>query len=447
VTAPTLQSELPPPSNPEAEASLLGALIIDPTLVDRASELLTPSDFTDEANAAVFDALLHLSDRSPNAVSGASLAAKLRELGTLDLVGLDYIAQLIDSTPGSATWAHFAGLVIGASKRRQLARIASDAWQAVHTDGSRDIAEIASEAESRLGALLVGDRDRDTPLPIGQLATLALDEFDAAQGKPRPGLRAGYVDLDRLLGGLMPGALVVVAGRPSMGKTALALCIALRVAKSRSAVGFLSLEMDKGAIANRALACEAGVNADALKAGRLTTEEVSRAVTAAARLQEMPLVIDDRAAPTMAQLRSRVRAMVRAHGVRLVVIDYLQLCREPSAGRESREREVSAISRALKALARELGIVVIAAAQLNRQSEHRSDRRPVLADLRESGSIEQDADIVALVHRPAYYATPAEPPSPEEADLAEVIVAKHRNGRTGTAQLTWDADRQRFMER
>ncbi|QYU67436.1 replicative DNA helicase [Leptolyngbya sp. 15MV] len=325
--------------------------------------------------------------------------------------------------------------------------------------------EIIDTAETLVFEIAQEDQNKTDPQELATLVRQELERLESADGRGISGLPTGFHDLDKLLSGLQPGEMIVLAARPSMGKTALALNLAEQVARggrtpeeaprgSPVAVGVFSLEMSKASLVQRLLSAFSQVDSQRIRTGQLSAQERATIRTCAEGLIETPVHIDDTPGLAVLQLRSRARRMVAQHGVGCIIIDYLQLLSAPGAGRESRQVEVSAISRGIKALARELNVPVVVLSQLNRASEQREGNRPRMSDLRESGSIEQDADVVLLLHREDYYhrGEPAwDPQSPEfdEANrekigTAELIVAKQRNGPTGTVMLTWDSRTTRF---
>ena len=448
-----------PPHSLEAEMALLGSMIIDAGVTDDVLELVTTGDaFYAEAHGAIFDALkeLHARTQSGDLVQ---LNETLRSRGVLDDVGgVDYLVRLAEQTPSAVNAVHYARIVRDRSRLRSLIDAAgqivfdayhagdldSEAGRAVMDDAEKRIFEIAEDAATL---------DQQT---LEELLQQTMDLLEANEGRAITGLATGYSDLDEITSGLQPGEMVIVAARPSMGKTALALNLAERIALGGSPyakkgpetpVGFFSMEMSKQSLAQRLLCSWARVDSHRLRTNRLTRDDFSMLFNAAGELSRAPLFIDDTPGLTVMQLRAKARRMVKRHGIKCVFVDYLQLMSAPGSAREGRQQEVSTISRGVKALARELNIPVVCLAQLNRGAEQREGHRPRMADLRESGSIEQDADTIALLHREEYYHVGDaewEEENPDKIGLAELIIAKQRNGPTGVVKMTWNSETTRF---
>jgi replicative DNA helicase len=442
--------------------ALLGAMILEPSVIhDVLSIIKDPKAFFLEAHAAIYAALVKTYDQK-QAGNLVLLAEALGDAGQLkDVGGLKYLEKLAAETPGPATAVHFAKIVADKHRLRRLidagGRIVYDAYHAGDT-GPEGSKEIVDAAEAMVFEIAQAEETSDAQ----SLATLVEQEYQkllALQGKGVSGIPTGYKDLDELTSGLQPGDMIIVAARPSMGKTALALNLAEQVALGGSPwsakrgapcpVAFFSLEMSKGAIAQRMLSARSGYSSHDMRSGRLRDEDYDRICEAMYELHEAPVYIDDTPGLTVLGMRTRARRLVAQHGVKCIFIDYLQLMTAPNAARESRQVEVSAISRGVKALARELSVPVICLSQLNRGPESRGDNRPKMSDLRESGSIEQDADVVILLHREAYYHVGDENWKIENEDRlneAELIIAKQRNGPTDVVKLTWDSATTRFKD-
>ena len=321
----------------------------------------------------------------------------------------------------------------------------------------REPREVIDRAESSVFEIAQQSESSD-PQRLAELLQLEWERIEASEGRGITGLSSGFGDLDELLSGFQPGEMAILAARPSMGKTALALNLAEQVAfggktpwEDRTgagvSVGFFSLEMNKSSVVQRLISAYSGVDSHKIRTGMISGDDGRRIVDACGELEKAPLYVDDMPGMTVLQLRARARRMVAQHGVQILFIDYLQLLTAPAHARESRQVEVSAISRQIKALARELNVPIVCLAQLNRGAEQRERNRPRMSDLRESGSIEQDADVILLLHREAYYHKddPAwMDANQDKVNLSEIIIAKQRNGPTGVVKLTWDDRTTRF---
>ena len=427
-----------PPHSTDAECGVLGCLLIRPDLLADVLETgLSAGDFYVPKWAAAFEAVTTLAARG-EAVDTVTVADELAggahgvAPGGADLV--DVIAEV----PSPSHAVTYAGRVAAHSRlRRVIAACAEITDAAYGPDAKGDPQGFADLAERTLLAATAAPADHGTPGLLVELLDDAIAELRRRSAGEAVGVPTGLVDLDRLTGGLRPGQLVVLGARPSMGKSALALDIALNVAGMIGPALFVSAEMGSGELANRVLA-GGGVPSDRILGARLDEIDFRRLGERRDDLAGVPLLIDDSPGATLASIRARARRQASRGGLSLLAVDYLQLIDAPGR-RERREAEVAEISRGLKALARELQVPVLAAAQLNRAVELRADKRPMLADLRESGQLEQDADLVLLLHRPAVYDLAA------DQGAAELIVAKHRNGPTGMVPLTWLPARMHFV--
>jgi replicative DNA helicase len=453
-----------PPQSIEAEMSLLGSVILDPGVIpDVLSLIKGPDDFYKESHAHIYRAVLDIYD-TRNTGDLVQIVDLLRDRSVLDQVGgANYLIQLAESVPAAVNAPHFARIVAEKAKLRRLidaaGQILYDAYHAgeLGPEGAR---EVLDKAEMSVFEIAQESTTAD-PQSLADLLQIEMDRIEAAErdGWSLSGVRSGFADLDELLRGFQPGELIILAARPSMGKTALSLNLAEQIAMGGAPfggsaharpvpVGFFSLEMSKNAIVQRLLSARSGVSSQHLRGGSpISKSELMQLGTAADELKESPIFIDDMPSMTVLNLRARARRMVAQHGVKVIMIDYLQLMTAPGAARESRQVEVSTISRGVKALARELNIPVICLAQLNRASEQREGNRPRMADLRESGSIEQDADVILLLHREDYYHVQDEDwkmENPDKVGVAEIIVAKQRNGPTDIVKLKWDPKTTRF---
>lgn len=428
-----------PPQNIDAEKSVLGSMLIDNESIHKVIEVLTAEGFYREAHRKVFNAIIALYQRNEPA-DLITVTTELRTKGDLDEVGgATYLSALVDEVPTSANAASYAKIVREKSLRRMLIEGATEiAERGYQEEGNVDdfvdqaekiILEVA-QRRIRQGFASVKDIVKDSFKAIEEL----YERKELVTGVP-----TGYRELDRLTCGLQRSDLIVIAGRPSMGKTAFALNMAENAAvDGASKVAIFSLEMSKEQLVQRMLCSRAEVDASKLRGGFLSESDWPKLTRAAGILSEAPIFIDDSPALNALEVRAKARRLQREHGLDLIVVDYLQLMR--GVGRiESREREISEISRALKALAKEIHVPVIALSQLNRGVEARQDKRPQLSDLRESGAIEQDADVIAFIYRDEMY----NKESPD-AGKAEIIIGKQRNGPTGRVLLAFRGNITRF---
>lgn len=460
-----------PPHSIESEMSLLGSLLLDPGMFgDIVSIVGKPEQFYSQSHAAIFSAMQRLFD-THQSLDVVQLAELLRDEQQLDAAGGEqYLVDLAGSVPSASNAVRYARIVANKAKLRRLIDASGEILYDAYHSGSvndEDVALVVDSAEQRIFEI-ASQEEAGGP---EQLAKLIADEFDKiealAEGKGTTGIKSGFVDFDEMTSGLQPGEMLILAARPSMGKTALALNMAEQIAfggrtpwspRSESfepvPVAVFSLEMSREALAQRLLSARSGVDAHKMRTGTVGKRDWEKLHEAAGELYEAPIFIDDTPGLTILQMRAKARRMADRNGIRVIIIDYLQLLTAPHAARESRQVEVSTISRQVKALARELKVPIICLAQLNRGAEQRESNRPRMSDLRESGSIEQDADVVMLLHREAYYhrGDPEwDPQSPEynpdveeKRNVAELILAKQRNGPTGTVRLTWDEATTRF---
>jgi len=433
-----------PPQSLDAEQCVLGGILIDNTALDRVIEFLGADDFYREAHRKIFRAMQTLADKhEPSDL--VTLSEALRARGELtDIGGNAYLAELADRVPTAANVASYAKIVRDRSVLRALISVATDVAASGY-EASEDVDQMLDRAEEAIFRI----RDRKTSghfLRIGEFLTETFKQIEKLydQKTPVTGVTTGFVELDRLTAGLQPSDLIIVAGRPSMGKTAFCLNMAESAAlRNDVGVAVFSLEMSKEQLAMRMLCSEARVDLSRVRTGHLTDREFPRLAMAAGRLGDALIYIDDTPAITVLELRAKARRLKRdpASKLGLIIVDYLQLMR--AEGRDSREQEISEISRSLKALAKELHVPVVALSQLNRQVESRNPPRPKLSDLRESGAIEQDADVIAFIYRDEVY----NPDGPDNHGVAEVIVAKQRNGPIGSVTLTFQSAFTRFENR
>ncbi len=450
-----------PPYSLDAEMSLLGSMILDPQVVGEIVGLTPGGEcFYNQSHAMVFDALVRNYDRHRSG-DLVQLADSLRDSGALeDIGGTEYLLRLAESVPSAANAPHYARIVREKWQLRRLieaaGQILHDAYNTVDAEGgaAREVLDRAEQSIFKIAEQSVG-MDAET---LEALLKQTLDMLDAnfRLGRTITGLATGFYDLDQITNGLQSGEMIIVAARPSMGKTAFMLNLAEQIAFGGSPhaeggphtpVGVFSMEMSKQSIAQRLLCAHSGVDSQKMRRNLLSHEDFRRLAESCGALSEARMHIDDTPGLTALLLRAKARRMVAQHGVKCIMVDYLQLMSAPGAARESRQAEVSSISRSIKALARELAIPVVCLAQLNRGAELREGHRPRMADLRESGSLEQDADVIMLLHREEYYhqgEAEWEEENQEKVGIAEIIIAKQRNGPTGTVELKWDAPTTRF---
>ena len=432
-----------PPQSLEAESSVLGAILLDNEAINLVLELLQPEDFYRESHRKMFRAMIELSDRS-EPVDVITLSDCLKNRGDLDAVGGSaYLTSLNDFVPTAANVSYYARIVREKAILRHLINAATEiATRGYEEQGNveefLDTAEkvIFDISEKKIKASFVAVRDmiKDTLKTVEKL----YDRKEMVTG-----VATGYEDLDKLTAGLQPSDLIIVAGRPSMGKTAFSLNIGAHAAFAGVGVAVFSLEMAKEQLVLRMLCSEARVNNSKVRSGYLSERDFPNLAKAAGRLHEAPIYIDDTPAISVLELRAKARRLVRDRSkkIGLIVVDYLQLMRGMGAA-SNREQEISEISRSLKALAKELNVPVIGISQLNRRVEDRGDRRPMMSDLRESGAIEQDADVIIFIYRDEVYNKSDD----SVKGIAEIIVAKQRNGPTDTVKLTFLNECMRFED-
>lgn len=430
------------PNNPEAEASLLGAILIDADALVKIADSISPDVFYDPRHKHIYEAVQRLYEkRSP--IDVLTLADQLRSNEALELVGgASYLTELTNFVPTAAHVEQYAQIVAQKALRRRLIK-ASQEIVDLSYDESKALNELVEEAESQLFQV---SQTQVKQSVISLEAILAesferLDDLHKDKNKLR-GVPTGFRDLDNVLAGLQPSDLFILGARPSMGKTVLSLNIAHNVAMlSKLPVLIFSLEMSKEQLVDRLLSMESGVDAWALRTGNLNDNDFDKIGTAMGSLSEAPIYIDDTPGITVSDLRTKARREAHQHPLGLIVVDYLQLMSGGSrfGGSDNRVQEISEISRGLKGVARELNVPLLALSQLSRSVESRNPPHPQLADLRESGSIEQDADVVAFIYREEYYN-----PDTERKAITDIMIKKHRNGPTGNVELYFDKDKQRF---
>lgn len=430
-----------PPQNLDAEMSLLGAVLIDEEVLADISEHVSAGDFYDKRHGIIFDAMMRLYEKH-RPVDLLTLTDQLKRKKELNTIGGSaYLTDLTNYVPTAAHAEAYAEIVAQTAVRRRLIKASGDISE-LGFDEDITTQELLEKAEAELFSV----SDQSLKQDLVSLESILNDSFDRLEelsknkGKLR-GVRTGYRDLDNMTAGLQRSDLVVLAARPAMGKTTLVTNLAYNVATiAKQPVLFFSLEMSKEQLVDRMLADASGVNAWNIRTGNLSSDEFSNLSEAMGELSEAPIYIDDTPGLSVLEMRTKARRAMHDHPLGLIVIDYLQLMQANGRSDGNRVQEVSEISRGLKLIARELNVPVIALSQLSRSVESRSPKIPQLADLRESGSIEQDADIVMFIYREAYYN-----PDTEKGNITDLIIAKHRNGPTGSVQLYFHPERLRFV--
>ncbi|MDP3963041.1 MAG: replicative DNA helicase [bacterium] len=424
-----------PPQNIEAEQSVLGSVLIDRDIMDRVADVLRPEDFYREAHGKIFSVMLELySHNEP--IDILALTNRLEEQKLLESVGgATYLTELVNAVPSSSHAAMYARIV----QKKKMLRDLITAAQRIEEMGfseAENVDELLGEAEQQI--LSVAHRSlRQDFKPIKDALGVAFERFEKLhKGETLRGVPTGFADLDDKLSGLQKSDLIILAARPSLGKTSLALNIARHVAVDHKIpVGLFSLEMSSDSLVDRLISAEAHVDSWKLRTGRLSVEgddnDFERIQQALGTLSDAPIYVDDAATPTVTQIRAMARRLQAERNLGLIIIDYLQLVHNPNV--ESMVQQITEISRGLKALARELNVPVLALSQLSRAVENRPDQIPRLSDLRESGSIEQDADVVLFIHREDKVRKDS-----DKKNIARIIIAKHRNGPTGEIELFFD---------
>lgn len=431
-----------PPQNIEAEQAVIGAIFLEPSALTNASELVMPDDFYRAAHQKIFNCMLNLSDRG-EPVDLVTVTSELANLKLLEEIGgVSYLSDLAGSVPTAANIEYYAKIVEEKSILRRLIRTATSIAQ----DGySREdeVAGLLNEAEKQI--LEVSQRKNSGVFQnIKDVLVKTYDNIETLHNRKGEitGIETGFTELDRMTAGFQRNDLIIIAARPSVGKTAFALNIAQNVAtKARENVAIFSLEMGAEQLVMRMLCAEGNINAQNLRTGQLTAEDWSKLTMAMGSLSNAGIYIDDTPGIRVSEIRSKCRRLRQESGLGMILIDYLQLIQGSGRnGGENRQQEVSEISRSLKALARELQVPVIALSQLSRGVEQRQDKRPMMSDIRESGSIEQDADIVGFLYRDDYYDKES-----ENKNIIEIILAKQRNGPVGTVSLAFVKEYNKFV--
>ncbi|MCD7836130.1 MAG: replicative DNA helicase [Lachnospiraceae bacterium] len=421
------------PHSDEAEQSVIGSMIIDRDAIVVASELISGDDFYNRQYGILFETMLELNNTG-SPVDLITLQNRLREKDVPpEVSSLEFVRDLITMVPTSANIRYYANIVAEKSTMRKLIRLNEEIANTCYA-GNEELTVILEETEKKIFQI-VQKRNAEDFMPIRQVVMNAMDRIEAASKNDGyvTGIATGFTDLDYRTAGIQPSDLILIAARPSMGKTAFVLNIAQHVAfKLGLPVAIFSLEMSKEQLINRMFSLESSVDAQKLRTGQLNDNDWERLIESAGVIGRSKLVIDDTPGITVSELRSKCRKLKLEHGLSMIIIDYLQLMSGGSRNTDSRQQEISEISRSLKGIARELNVPVLALSQLSRAVEQRPDHRPMLSDLRESGAIEQDADVVMFIYRDDYYNHDT-----DKKGVSEIIVAKQRNGPIGTVELAW----------
>lgn len=424
-----------PPHNQEAEQSVLGACLIDKEGISLASEAISPENFYNDTNKIIFEAMLSLyENRKP--IDILTLTEELKKKKIYKVVGQAYLTDLVNIVPTAANISHYAAIIKEAAIRRELIRLGSNMAELSFED-DKELKEILEKAESSIFSISKEHTTRGF-IQIKNALAASFDRIDEIhkKGSGLRGIKTGFYDLDNMLSGMQESNLIILAARPGQGKTAMAVNIAQNVSVlEKLPVGVFSLEMSQEEVVDRLLVGQADVDAWRLKTGKLTENDFAKLSEAMGQLADAPIFIDDTPGITMSEMRTKARKLQLEHGIKLLIVDYLQLA-DPGRRYDNRVQEVSIVSQGLKNLARELKIPVLALSQLSRAVEHRGEKKPQLADLRESGAIEQDADVVMFLYR-------------TEEDLSstmltKLLIAKHRNGPVGEIDLLFRGDRIKF---
>ncbi|MBI5194039.1 MAG: replicative DNA helicase [Nitrospirae bacterium] len=426
-----------PPQNIDAEQSILGAILIENDAVYKAVEILSVDDFYKESHRKIFLAMIELSEKN-EAIDLVTITEFLKKKNDLDIAGgATYVSQLSNAVPTAANIRYHAKIVHEKAILRNLIHTATEIVTRGYED-TRDVEELLDYAENSIFSISE-KKIKPSFTPVKEIIKNSFEAIERLSEKKErvTGSPSGFLDLDLMTSGFQPADLIIVAGRPSMGKTAFCLGIAQHVGIEKGVpVAVFSLEMAKEQLVIRMLCSESRVDSHKLRSGFLSKSDWPRLTTAAGRLSEAPIFIDDTAGTSVLEMKAKARRLKAEHGLSLIIVDYLQLMSGRSdrrrGGSDNREQEISEISRSLKALAKELSVPVIALSQLNRAVESRHDKRPMLADLRESGAIEQDADVILFIYRDEVYKQ-----TDENKGIAEIIIGKQRNGPVGTVKLAF----------
>ncbi len=428
------------PHSMEAEQSVICSMLMDREAITIASEIIHGDDFYGKQYGMLFDTMVELNDEG-KPVDLVVLQERLKEKDVPpEVSSLEFMKDLLSAYYTSANIKHYANIVAEKATLRKLIRLNEEIANTCYV-GNESLETILEDTEKRVFEL-VQKRNTGEFVPIRQVVMNAMDKIERASKSDGnvTGVATGFIDLDYKTAGMQPSDLILIAARPSMGKTAFVLNIAQHVAfKLNQTIAIFSLEMSKEQLVNRLFSLESRVDAQHLRTGNLTDAEWEKLIEVAGVIGKSGLIIDDTPGISVPELRSKCRKYKLEHDLNLIVIDYLQLMSGSGRGSDSRQQEISDISRSLKALARELNVPVIALSQLSRAVEQRPDHRPMLSDLRESGAIEQDADVVMFIYRDEYYNKDS-----EKKGIAEIIIAKQRNGPIGTVELVWLPDYTKF---
>ncbi len=430
-----------PPQNLDAEMSLLGAILIDEETLADITEHVKPRDFYDKRHGIIFDAIMRLYEKN-KPVDLLTLTDELKRKKEIDEIGGSaYLTELTNYVPTAAHAESYAEIVAQKAVRRRLIKASGDISELGYNEETTT-PELLQQAEAELFAV----SDQSLKQDLSSLESILTDSFDRLEELHRNkgalrGIRTGYRDLDNMTAGLQRSDLIILAARPAMGKTTLVTNLAYNVATiAKQPVLFFSLEMSKEQLVDRMLADASGVDAWNIRTGNLSDEDFSKLSEAMGEMAEAPIYIDDTPGVSVLEMRTKARRIAHEQPLGLIIVDYLQLMQASGRTDGNRVQEVSEISRGLKLIARELNVPVIALSQLSRSVESREVKKPQLSDLRESGSIEQDADIVMFIYREAYYN-----PETDRKNVTDLIIAKHRNGPTGNVELYFHPERLRFM--
>ncbi|HIS47043.1 MAG TPA: replicative DNA helicase [Candidatus Scybalocola faecigallinarum] len=421
------------PHSAEAERAVVGSMLMDPDAIITAAEMITGDDFYQKQYGVLFDTIVEMNNRNvPVDLVTLQESLKTKDLPE-ELSSVEFLGELLDSVPTSVNVRHYAQVVADKSSLRRLIRANEEIANMCYLD-KEPVETIMETTEKRIFDLLQ-KKSADDFVPIQDVVLSVINKIEmAAKHKGTvTGISTGFYDLDYKTSGLQPSDLILVAARPSMGKTAFVLNLAQYICvRNKVPTAIFSLEMSKDQLINRVLSMESKVDSQAMRTGNLNQADWEKLIESAGIISEAPLIIDDTPGISIGELRSKCRKYKLENDLKLVIIDYLQLMTGGGRGSESRQQEISDISRSLKALARELNAPVIALSQLSRACETRPDHRPMLSDLRESGAIEQDADVVMFIYRDDYYNKDT-----DKKNISEIIIAKQRNGPIGTVELVW----------
>jgi replicative DNA helicase len=433
------------PANLEAERAVLGSLLIDPDAVIKVGNFLRPEDFFRERHSWLYEAMMSLSERR-EPLDYVTLIDHLERRGQLeDIGGPAYVTELINSTPSALYVDHYARIVERTALLRRLISTAGHIAELAYDEGI-DVDEVVDKAEQMVFGVSESRIHRDLT-PVRAIMDNVVDRIDflAQNGDALMGVPTGFTQMDKMLGGFQKSDLIILAARPGMGKSSLAMSVAETAASRYDArVAIFSLEMSNEQLVQRLLAMVTGIDSHALRMGNIDESEWPILLEAANQLSGVNIFIDDTPAASVTEIRTKARRLYAEHGLDMIIIDYMQLMSGQggsSKGSENRQQEISYISRSLKGLARELNVPVIALSQLSRAVESRADKKPMLSDLRESGSIEQDADVVLFIYREDYYIEDT-----DRQNIADIIVAKHRHGETGTVSLFFKKELTQFTD-